>query len=462
MEKPNGLGYPVDSEIVVVVSPDFTKAFVTIYPPQNGGKEATADDVRAALLAKAVSYNIDNERIEHFIEHKLYGREFIAAAADEAVDGTDGEIIYKYSKETAFTPQEDENGFVDYKNLGFIRNIHANDVIAEITLPTEGTGGKDVRGVEIKAISGKPANYVIGSGTRLSPDGLTIVAAQDGNICYRQNAFCVESTVIIGADVDASVGNLDFLGDIIIKGEIMEGFYVISGGNITVGGNVTNAALKAKGNITVKKGAINSRLDAEGDVSCQFCEYTDIRAGGNVSAQDYVICTVFCGKDLKAKALNGGSYTVIGETDVKYIGTKNYAPTEVILGNNALLNSEKISLQKNVAEHDAVIDRCIQVINFLNIKRRELKTLPEDKEELMGKMVRTKLASQMEKKADLNRIAEIDSLLSEKQFRSITCKGTIYPGAKITIDSSTMKFDTETTHIKVYLDEGGNIVTGQA
>ena len=462
MAAENSGGYPVNGEIVVTVTHDFSSAFITLYAPQNGGKEICFDDVMKALSAKAVSYNIKTDLIREMVDKKVYDREYKIAEADEAINGEDGSVTYHYSTENTSAPKEDEKGFVDYKDLGFIRVIHKGEVIAEIMPPTNGIDGTDVRGVVSKALPGKPANFKVGSGTYLSDNGLTILASHDGNICYRDGAFCVDTTVTIPADVDASVGNIDFIGDVIVKGEVMEGYSIKSGRDIIVNGNVTNAALQAERNIVVKKGVINSKLSALGDISCQFTEYTDIHAEGNVTAQDFVICNVFCGGNLTAKALNGGKYTVIGNTEVRSsLGTKNYAPTEVIAGNNAMLNAEMNGLIKKISECDSKLDRCVQIIDFLNEKRRELKSLPEDKEELLGTMVRTKISCQVEKKNAQKRISEIEQELSETQFKYVSCRGTVYPGVRVTINNATTKFDTETTHVKIFLNDQGEIVTGK-
>jgi len=234
----NNVNNPVDGEVIISVPPNFSVAYVTIYPAQNGGKDVTYDDVISALAVKGVKYNINEALIRSVIENKEFDKEIRAAEADMPVDGKNGTVTYKYDKEQVIAPQEDEKGFVDYKNLGLIRNIHENDEIAVITLPEEGKDGKDIRGVAMKAAPGKPAPYTIGTGTKLSDNGLKIVAAIDGHVCYRDKTFCVEPVVTIKGDVDVSVGNIDFLGDVVIKGEVMEGFTVTAGKDITIGGNV--------------------------------------------------------------------------------------------------------------------------------------------------------------------------------------------------------------------------------
>jgi len=451
---------PVDGEVIITVPPNFSAAYISIYPPQNGGREITLDKVLSALAVKGVKYNIKEELIRSLIEKKEFDKEIKAAEADMPVDGKNGTITYKFDKEQVIAPQEDDKGFVDYKNLGLIRNIRENEIIAVITPPEQGTDGKDIRGVVMKAAPGKPAPFTVGRGTRLSEDGLSIVAAIDGHVCYRDKTFCVDPTVTISGDVDASVGNIDFLGDVIIKGEIMEGFSVTAGRDLTVGGNVTGAKIKAGGSITVKKGAINSKLMAHGNISCQFCEYSDISTDSDLNIQNFVICTVYCGGNLTSKSINGGKYTVLGNTEVTYLGTKNYAPTEVTAGDNAMLTEEKNDCLKKISEFETTIERCNQIAEFLTAKRKELKGLPEDKEELLGSAIKTKFSSQNSIKQLRKRIASIDESLSEVQKCYVAVRGIAYPGAKVVINDSVKKFEAETPRVKIFLSDEGELITG--
>ena len=312
----------------------------------------------------------------------------------------------------------------------------------------------------MKAAPGKPAPFTVGRGTRLTEDGLSIVAAIDGHVCYRDKTFCVDPTVTISGDVDASVGNIDFLGDVVIKGEVMEGFSVTAGRNVTVGGNVTGARIKAGGAITVKKGAINAKLTAHGNISCRFCEYSDISTDSDLDIQNFVICTVYCGGNLTSKSINGGKYTVLGNTEVTYLGTKNYAPTEVTAGDNAMLTEEKNDCLKKISEFETTIERCNQIAEFLTAKRKELKGLPEDKEELLGSAIKTKFAGQNSIKQLRKRIATIDESLNEVQHCYVAVKGIAYPGAKVVINDSVKKFEAETPRVKIFLGDDGELVSG--
>lgn len=450
----------VDGEAVISVQPDFSSAYLTIYPPRDGGKEITYEKIIEALGLKAVRCNIKHDLIKSMLEDGMYGKEVQVAAAIKPVDGKDGFVKYNYPKEMDLAPVEDEKGYVDYKNLGLIRNIHKGEIIAEITQPVEGKDGADVRGVPLRYTPGRKPDYKIGTNTLLSEDGTKITAACDGHIRWTGNAFAVETTVTINGDIDASVGNIDFIGDVIVKGEVCEGFSVTSAKNITIMGNVTNAKLKAGECITVKKGAINSELTAHGDIVCQFAEYTKFVSDSNFTAQDLVVCDIYCAGDLSVKHLRGGKCVCLGGVNAVDIGTKSYAATEIIAGDNAVLTKEKETAEKRIIELESLIQRVQQIIDFLVEKKKQLGKLPEDKALLQIQSAKSIILYKQEIKTLTKRIAEINDSLAVKQGRVIYVKGILYPGVKITIDSASAKFDTETHRVRVYLNDSGEIATG--
>ena len=112
-------GKIIHSEVEVSIDPNCTTAFMTISEPAGGGLDVTPEKAMAAIRAKGIAFGV------------------IESAVSEAV---------YFKKESTFKPIEDENGNVDYKNLGLVRNIYHGTPIAKITPPTEGTPGTDIMG----------------------------------------------------------------------------------------------------------------------------------------------------------------------------------------------------------------------------------------------------------------------------------------------------------------------------
>ncbi len=451
---------PVDCAIYVTITSNCSEVYVTVEPPENGGREVTFEAIMQELNNYKVCYGINLDEVKRIADNRLYNERTLVAEWTPAVNGVDGTITYHYEKQVKIAPVEDEHGFVDYKNLGLIRTVHQGDVIADITHPTEGEPGTDVKGQLLRQIPGKKASFTLGTNTELNEDETQIIASTDGNINFKGGAFVIDQVVTIAGDVDASVGNINFVGDVIVKGEVMEGFKISSKGNIVVSGNVNGATLECDGDIVIKKGCINSKIVAHGSVTINFCEHSNIRCDGDLASSNFVICDVYCG-NLSVKGthggLMGGSYTSLTSVEIPNIGTKNYTPTVLTVGDNALLAEEKTAVLNEMEKIKKTIDDLTLVINFLNEKKKELHALPEDKEQMLGNACRQKIVMGMDIKKLQKRVDEIDTSLSNKQFLSIGCKGYMYPGVKIIINDQVFKAEAEYVRTRVSLSEDGII-----
>lgn len=61
-----------------------------------------------------------------------------------------------------------------------------------------------------------------------------LIATMDGHLEYSNGAFYVRPVLEIRGDVDYSTGNIDFIGDVQIAGDVRENFSVRATGSITV------------------------------------------------------------------------------------------------------------------------------------------------------------------------------------------------------------------------------------
>ncbi len=449
----------VHSAVEVSVNPNHTAAFMSFTRPENGGIDITVEKVMAALNEKNVSYGILNNDIELAVEQKRYDENICVAKWDAPQDGTDGTIKYFYNIENYAAPVENENGIVDYKNLGIVRNITAGTPIAAITMPTEGEPGKDITGRVVLQKKGVPAKVNVGKGTSLVDDGKQIIAAVDGNLVYKNGAFQVDETLIINGDVDVSSGNIDFIGAVVVKGSVYEGFRVTSKRDISINGSVNGAELSADGNINIKIGSINSQIECKSSVKLGFCENTKVRADGDVESASFVGGEVFAGKKIIASGkgvIMGGKYTALDGIEASVIGSEKYVKTLITLGNNAVLSEERDKLEKQIAEFEDKADQLGKILVTLNELSKKAKLSPE-REQLKTEALRNRLKLQSEVKKSKLRISEIDETLQLTQNLSVACKRVIYPGVTLRINSCVLQVNAATNHARATVD-GGEIV----
>jgi uncharacterized protein (DUF342 family) len=456
---------PVDSYAIVRLEEKNVSATIEVVAPKNGGKEVTYELLKTALDDAGVTYGVIDETLREIAEKRTYGKEILIAKYTPSTPGTDGTISYKFDKFVAAVPIENDDGYVDYRELGQIRSITAGTVIALITLPIEGEPGRDVLDREIAAAPPKKAAFSVGVGTVLSIDGQTLSAAIDGHLVYEKTAFTVKRVLDIKADIDFNTGNIEFLSDINIRGNVGEGFKVVStGGNVTIMGGVFSGALiKAKGSVTLKQVANHCNIEAGRDVTANFCEYCNIHADGDINASTLMICDVYCGgilstKGSKTGGLVGGRYTVLtGINIANNIGSPNYPTTIISLGDNSILDEERGKLITTVVKYENEITDLTMVIDYLNAKKKEERNLIPEREELLGESVRKRIKRQRDIKTARTRVDEITNLLTNRQDLKLEVAGSVYPKTQININAVHFEVKDEWKRVSIKVDENDEV-----
>ncbi len=449
----------VHASAEISVDPNYTTAFLFLNAPENGGLDITFERVMQAVRDKRISYGINEDAISDAVKNRKYGDNICIARWDAPENGTDGKVKNLFSTDRTIKPAEDENGVVDYKDLGLVCNISKGTTIAEITMPTEGTPGKDIMGRTVMQKKGIAARISAGKGTEFINDGTELIASVNGNLRFVNGAFTVDEELVINGDVDVSSGNIDFIGSITIRGSVFDGFKVRARKNISINGTVTNAELEAGGDISVRIGAINSSIICKGNVTLGFCENCNVQSDRDVTSASFVGGTIYAGKKIIAGGkgvMMGGKYTALENIEANIIGSESYAKTLITLGNNAVLSEEREKLTKNIDDMKNKLDQLAKVLTTLATFAKQGKLSPEH-EQIKTQSVRNRLKLQREIKVAVDRTAEIDAALELNQSLSVSCKKAIYPGVTLRINSSILQVNTVNSCCRATID-GGEIV----
>jgi len=73
-----------------------------------------------------------------------------------------------------------------------------------------------------------------GKNVEISEDGQSLIAGIDGQVNYIDGKVSVFANYEVPADVDNSTGNISFVGNVIIRGNVLSGFTVEAGGSVEV------------------------------------------------------------------------------------------------------------------------------------------------------------------------------------------------------------------------------------
>lgn len=414
---------------------------LTLYAPMNGGRPVTMELIARELEKKGIVAGIDEFDIRDMLDNHVYEQPVCIARAVPAKRGVNGVVIFKYEKKRIAQPTYDEFGVANYRELGTIVKIRKGDIIAEIIPPTPGEPGMNIFGEELPPEPGKAAKPAIGKNSVISADGRYIIAACDGHITYGVGCFNVEDTVTVFSDLDISVGNIDFFGDVHVKGNVMEGFSIKAGKNIRIDGSVFSSELAAGGNVTVVGGIINSNVKCEGNVSAGFCQTANINAKGTVESKEFAFCEVFCYGELKAKGngtIVGGKITAMRDITAGTIGSEKYTQTMINIGDGSVTFARKRKAEAELEQYGERYDNAVKNLEYLKHRKVQQGGVLTDEQQRQVKLeTQNKLFSTIKKKELNILIAQLDEDIKNKDALCATCTR-LFPGVHFCINFLTL------------------------
>ncbi|HEX7510273.1 MAG TPA: FapA family protein, partial [Chitinivibrionales bacterium] len=295
----------------------------------------TAAALVACLQKKGVKYGVKPDVVGAVLQNALFDRELVVAEGKLPIAGTDASVHMEVDINHNFKPLEKNNGTVDYRNINTITQIKNSQVIAKKIPATKGEPGKSVSGDEIPANPGKDVRFPGGKNTRTSDDGLFLVAAKNGFVYLDGEVIHVGDILPIPKDVDFSVGNIKYSGDIQIQGGVLPGFSVETEGAIVIHGQVEAARIISRnGAVSIQKGIIGkgeSIVSGKGGIATEFVQDAVLVSEGAVTVNKFclnadVTCESFEAKDVHALVI-GGSIKAFSHIEIHQAGNENGVTT---------------------------------------------------------------------------------------------------------------------------------------
>ncbi|MFZ5352053.1 MAG: FapA family protein [Bacillota bacterium] len=433
----------INAKCYLNLSKDLMEAFVYVASPILG-EDVKEDDIMECLRSGGVVQGINNDVIRKIARDKIYDKDVLVATGVYPQPGQDAELEYHFDVSTGRKVKIDAEGKIDFKELSLIKNVCKGEKLVTLIPDTKGTPGKNVLGIDVSARDGKKLPLPRGKNVEVTEDGLTLIAAIDGEVKLLDGKVSVFKVYEVPSDVDSSTGNIRFVGKVSVKGNVITGFEIEAEGDVEVFGVVEGAKITSKGNIILHRGiqGMNrGELYCEGDLIAKFIENSKIEAKGNVHSDAIMHSQVICGKKLEVTGrkglLVGGTIKVAEEVKAKVIGSPMATVTEIEVGVNPDLRRKYEALKGELKQTQDNLEKTNQAVDLLT-KISMKAELPEDKKVLLAKSTQLKLQLQ-------NRIEQISSDMKslEESFEEAT-KGKIkaseivYPGSRIIIGSCMM------------------------
>jgi hypothetical protein len=431
-----------DAEMEVRVSSDGLTAEMWIEPPFVDRPWPTLEQVLLFLQENGVVEGIDQEIILSMLSEKN-GRMWIPVARGVLPrDGEDSEVEFRVEFGSARPKEVDEQGRVDLKNLSSVTVILKDQILAVKSTPTEGVPGTTVKGLPLKAKNGRDRPLPAGAGTYVSEDGLSLHSLIDGNLVLKNNKLHVIPVFQVDGDVDYSVGNIDFIGTVLVNGAVREGFEITTSGNIEIRGVVEGAHLSSKGSILISggiRGMNKALLEATADVTAGFIDQAKVRSGNDIIVTNAVLHSDLAAHR-KITVLGGSKAQIAGgkiqaglEVMCLTLGSEMGTKTEVIVGVLPEITERKKEILSLLAETEEKMEKVEANLGFL--KRAETAgDLDDNKRALMISLTKAKFQMQSQRNAARDELGLIDEQMENSKTRGrVRVKGSCYPGVTVSI-----------------------------
>lgn len=435
---------PKPKLVRVVITRDNMAAMMALVNPEQLGHTITLDDIKEEIERIGVVHGLDWNAVQTALDSGQYETPTRIAVGTPARKGKDATFEYAFETDAQHSPIESDDGRIDYRSINFIQNVREGTVLVRKTPPTEGEDGCGVNGKIIPGSRGRDIPFKQGKNTKVSDDGLTLMASASGAVVFSRGAVSVNDVTSIQGDVDMAVGNLNCIGSVRVGGEIKAGFVLNVGGNLEVAGNVADCTINCEGNILIKGGCYGKgagQIKADGDVVVKYAEGMTMVAGNDlVAGEELLNCRVTAKERVVVKSrkgkIIGGEINAGKEIRVPTAGNEAGTATVLRVGYDAELMrefrgtcSEIGRIEKDLARVKTTLVAMykLQLNGTLDAQRQEALIKLEEFQASAPKELERLIEKRGMLDAKLKEVADAQIIVEDKLYHGVAAHfGTIY------------------------------------
>ena len=444
--------------VSVIINEDGTEAYAGIL---DVSAEITKRDVVWKLAEENVRGGIIHKNISKMLEEKDPTKTYLVAECNKPVDGTDGWFEFLFDTDVDTKPKILEDGSVDYSAYGNLPSVEENERLAIYHPATASRDGENFWGERILAQKGKELAKLKGKGFYISDDGKEYFSKTAGRVKYEDERLVVEDVLEIRGDVSISTGDIQFINDIHVYGNVLTGVRLHSSkGSIIVDGYVEAAELSAHGDVVLKNGMQGNNkgvIHAGGSVSGKFFEQVSINCGGDVNANAIMNSYVSAKQDIivsgKFGIIIGGEVKAEREISATIIGNMSEVKTTVRAGVEGNPMLELVQLEKDYTAAESEQQKLSEALDAI-----EAMLARSSSEELNMKKIQL-IRQKINQEQVLIRLEKERENLTEQIARmhaaKITILKVVYPGTFLSVNGKNTRVKDEVNSIEVVSKGGG-------
>jgi uncharacterized protein (DUF342 family) len=450
---------PIDEYLKLDMSEDRLYVKGRFYPPSNNGHLLTKEDIVNTLVRAGVKFGMDEQLVNEYLTDRSYCTDYILAKATPAVQGHDAVITYHFNTDLTLKPKTNDDGSVDFHQLDMISHCKKDQLLATLTPMDPGKPGIDICGNVIRPV--KVNNRILRHGNKihLSEDGLRMYSEVDGHVSLTDNRVFVSDTYEISADVDASTGDINYEGNVVIKGNVITGFSVIAKGDIEVNGVVEGAHIEAGGQIILKRGMQGMNkgiLIANGNIITKFIENAEVNAGGYITTESIMHSRVSAKGDVivggRRGFVTGGEIRSGSMISVKTAGSQMGTTTLLEVGIDPKILEEFREIEKKLASMSADKEKLAQSLAMFRKRLTMGVAMTPDKKDFLMKITQSNIMLETQITEARKRYDELRIEMDNFSSGMIKVQDTVYPGTKLIISNIIYFVRNEIQHSRFIRD----------
>ena len=445
----------LDAQPCFFFAADKLYAWGIVFPPVGYGAEVSREMLYQALAAQGILYGVNTHLIDRWaMDREQYLHLFLVATGKPAFDGANDNIVDSFPREAVRSLEVDEFDRVDYTALNLIHNVKQGQEICRLIKPTEGEPGRTVLDTEIPAKCGKSVPLPKGRNTEISEDGTLLIASIAGDVEFTGRSFQVKPVLEIPGNVDFSTGNINFLGDINIRGDVLSGFTVRAMGNIQVAGVVeAGSTVEAGGDLVVVKGILGDGttiIRAHRSIFSKYIENSTIYVRENLQTDCIINSQIYSDGEVLVVSgrgtIIGGRIWAAKRINALTVGARSECRTSVMLGGLPCTNFEY-----------EIVQRELKMLE-MELEKLECQLDSTGKSSLLDK-TRMKLSlAELKLKQLESELADLRVEAEEQNTGRLEC-GVAYPGTEISFGEETLRLRHERRKCAASLVKGEIVVT---
>lgn len=417
---------------------DEMEAFLVLPMPKE--EDYTLEEILDFLEMNQIRHGIEEETIKKMIREQIYNKEVCVAAGTPVVNGIDGYFEYLFKNQFSQKPKIRPDGSVDYWSINMVEPVQKDQVVVVYHPPIEGENGMNVKGKPLVAKKGRGLPPLKGKGFTRQEDGVTYTANMDGKIDMDNGRVVVSPVYEIFGNADLSVGNINFVGDVLVHGNVSSGVTLKATGTVTVDGLVEAANIEADKDIILRSGMVGgnkARLTTKANLFAKFVEYTKIEAGGRIEADVFIGCDIHCGEKIllnggKSKIVGGEVYAVQGIT-ASVLGSPGEVKTFARVGVREESMRRIHLLEKKVEVMQENLEKIEEGLrNFERLEKERGVNYREDPRRVQ--LLRVKIQDTAAIAGDRAELERIRQEVDMAQNATIVVRKEVYPGVSVGID----------------------------